>query len=397
MRELAALDACEEPLDERLQGLVAALPHGFLLARGENVVWANDRLVEASGRRAALGGVALAELFEDTGGGVPGSGSRSADVLECGMRRPGGDLRSVLCRCAWREDAAQPGGWVVEDITHVRKLESELIHAGQDLSKLHRELASLREALRSERAEREEILAVVSHELRTPVTIISGYSRLLLSGEAGPVNDEQRHFLEESGKGCHRLDRFISNLLDASRVSKGDDVLEISAASLVPVIDGVAAMFQPMFEEKQLHLELEADRDACHARFDRTRVEQVLTNLVGNAIRYAPPGGHIEIRAHRIEGPSGPRGRRFVEIAVADDGPGIDAKDRERIFRPYVQAGEESRAGGLGLGLAICKRLVKAHGGAIGVGERAGGGSRFFFTLPVDEAPAPEGAGVEGA
>jgi len=394
MMGLAAVDASEECFDARLRGLVEALPHGVLLVRGNSAVWANERLVETAGRRAPLADVSVLELFVDTGGGVPEP--HGADVLECALRRPGGDLRTVVCRRAWREDSAQPGAWVVEDVTHVRKLESELMHAGQDLSKLHREGATLRETLRAERAEREEILAVVSHELRTPVTIISGYSRLLLAEEVGAINDEQRRFLEETRKGCCRLDRFIANLLEASRVSKGDEVLEISAASVAPVIDGVAAMFRPMFEEKELAVELQVERDACRARFDRMRVEQVLTNLVGNAIRYAPRGGHIEIRAHPIEAPHGSPGRRFVEIAVTDDGPGIPAKDRERIFRPYVQAGEESRAGGLGLGLAICKRLVKAHGGAIGVGERRGGGSRFFFTLPSDEAGAPQGAGVEG-
>ena len=111
----------------------------------------------------------------------------------------------------------------------------------------------------------------------------------------------------------------------------------------------------------------------------------MLTNLVGNALRYAGTGGTIEISTRPGADPGSPGVRRSIEVVVSDDGPGVDFEDRERIFRPYVQAGEESRAGGLGLGLAICKRLVEAHGGAITLGDRPGGGARFAFTLPVAE------------
>jgi signal transduction histidine kinase len=386
----APMASAEALLDGRLAQLAVALSQGLLLCRAGQLSWANDRLLEIAGR-PAIEGLALDQLFEDTGSGLPGVDD--ALGLECALLRPGGERRTVLCRCAWPERDAEPGAWLVEDVARARRLESELLQAGQELAKLHRELATLRERLRSERAEREELLAVVSHELRTPLTIIGGYSRLLLSEEAGALNPEQRRFLQESRKGCERLDRFIGNLLAASRASKGDEVLELCHASLAPVIDSVLEMFRPMLEEHALALDLDLDRDACCARFDRMRVEQILTNLVGNAIRYAPRGGHIGVHVRPLETARATSTQRFLEIAVTDDGPGIQPADRERIFRPYVQAGDESRAGGLGLGLAICKRLVKAHGGAIGVDERAGGGSRFYFTLPCEE-PATRLMGV---
>jgi signal transduction histidine kinase len=116
------------------------------------------------------------------------------------------------------------------------------------------------------------------------------------------------------------------------------------------------------------------------------RVEQVLTNLIENAIKHAPPGGVIEVASRRL--PPTHEGRPFVEVAVSDEGPGVSEADRERIFEAYVQACEQSRAGGLGLGLAVCKRLVEAHGGSIAVTERPGGGSRFVFTLPAADASA---------
>ena len=104
----------------------------------------------------------------------------------------------------------------------------------------------------------------------------------------------------------------------------------------------------------------------------------MLTNLLGNAIRYARKGSTIGIATRELR----VNGRAFVELSVSDEGPGVAPDDRERIFDPYVQAGDESHAGGLGLGLAICKRLVEAHGGTISVSERPGGGSCFAFTLP---------------
>jgi len=285
---------------------------------------------------------------------------------------------------------------VIEDATHVRMLESELLGLSRKLHAGNREIASLRERLRRERAEREEMLTVVSHELRTPVTIISGYNRLLLSEEVGPLTEEQRRFVEESMKGCRRLNAFIDHLLEASRERAGDEVLEISQGSLGELVEGVTGLLQPLLEEQDLRVDLDLTSDADRARFDRVRVEQVLTNLVGNAIKYAPPGGSIEIATRRLPPPdSGERpARAFVEVSVSDSGPGVREEDRRRIFDAYVQAGDQSRAGGLGLGLAVCKRLVEAHGGSIAVTDRPGGGARFAFTLPAADAP---GFGEPGA
>jgi signal transduction histidine kinase len=253
----------------------------------------------------------------------------------------------------------------------------------RDLHGINREVAGLRECSRRESAEREELLTVVSHELRTPVTIISGYNKLLLSEQVGALTDEQRRFLEESSKGCQRLDAFIGNLLEANRVAQDGEVLEIAHAPLDPVIEGVAGLLRPLLEDNDLKLELNLLPAADRASFDRTRLERILTNLIGNAIKFSPSGGTIEISTREVMRP-GPGGvqRRSVEIRIADQGPGVAPEDRGRIFEPYVQVGEESQAGGLGLGLAICRRLIEAHGGSIAFEDRAGGGSVFVFDLP---------------
>jgi two-component system sensor histidine kinase KdpD len=111
------------------------------------------------------------------------------------------------------------------------------------------------------------------------------------------------------------------------------------------------------------------------------RVEQVLTNLLDNALKYAGPDATVEIAARRVES----AGRAMVEVAVSDDGPGVPDADRERVFQAYVR-GRGSCASGLGLGLALCRRIVEGHGGSISLGENPGGGCRFAFTLPRSES-----------
>jgi len=382
-REIATPDA------GALHAFAKALSGGVLLASGGCVGWASERLAEMAGFEspAELAGLPLGELFSDAGDGSPGSTARS--VVECEFKRSDGSHRTVVCRVA--EGAAPYAGaaaWVVEDVTHLRTLERELLRAGQELHRTNREVADLRERLRREGDEREELLTVVSHELRTPVTIISGYNRLLLAEKIGPLNDEQREFLVESSKACRRLDLFIGNLLEASRQSVDGEVLEIAHGALSPVVDEVVGLLRPLFDDAKLTLRVEIAGDADWARFDRTRLEQILINLLGNAIKFSPPGAAIEIetRAASRTGAGAPE-RPCVEFRISDEGPGVAPQHRERIFEPYVQIGEESGAGGLGLGLAICKRLVEAHGGEISVQGRAGRGSSFVFTIPVSEAP----------
>lgn len=328
----------------------------------------------------------LDNLFSDTGDGLPSSTTRA--VVECELKRIDGSIRTVTCRFAEGVALAdRTTAWVVEDLTHLRTVERELLRLGQDLHGANRELADLRDRLRRENNEREELLTVVSHELRTPVTIISGYNRLLLAEKVGPLNDEQRGFLVEGSKACQRLDLFIGNLLEASRQDSDGEVLEITHAGVAEVVDEVVGLLRPLFDDAKLEVRVDVAEDANRARFDRTRLEQILINLLGNAIKFSPPGAAIEIStratSHVCEGGSE---RPCVEFRISDEGPGVAPADRQRIFEPYVQIGEESGAGGLGLGLAICRRLVEAHGGAISVQGRSEGGGSFVFTIPVSDA-----------
>ncbi|MEE8509287.1 MAG: HAMP domain-containing sensor histidine kinase [Myxococcota bacterium] len=368
--------------------LAAAAGDGLLLIRDGRIDGVNPRLLEMAnlGSASKWRGAELAEAFEDTGGGIPELAATGA--VECALRRADGPSRIVICQPVWCDDDGATGAWLIQDVTHLRAVEQELLRAEKDLHRVNRALTSLQERLRAHQAEREELLTVVSHELCTPLTVIGGFNRLLLTEEVGPLTEEQRGFLEESAKSCERLNTFIGNLLEASLQTEGGEVLEVCQGSLAGIIDHVVALLRPLLEERDLELRVDVAPNARHARFDRLRVEQIVTNLLGNAIKYSSPGGSIEIETRRPPTRS-PSERRFVELRVSDRGPGVEHEDRERIFEPYVRVGNESSAGGLGLGLAICKRLVEAHGGRIAVSDRPGGGSRFSFTLPAgDDVPA---------
>jgi signal transduction histidine kinase len=365
--------------EDAVRRMASAISEGVAFVREGRIVWANEALAAMAARAGAgeLVDQALVRLVEDTGSGLPDA-SRPGP-LECGLRRPDGALRRVLWRLAWPELAPGTDVWVIEDPTPVRELGLEVLRASQELGLVHREAEALRDRLHHERIARDEILAVVSHELRTPATVIGGYSRILLREDVGPLTPEQRRFLEESSKACRKLDAFIERLLTASRVAQGGEVLEICSASLRTLLEEVVERMRPLFEQRRSRVALHAPIE-CRARFDPMRVEQVLVNLLDNALKYAAPGASVEVSA----GPVEREGRGFVEVVVADDGPGIAPEERERVFQAYVR-GRGPCASGLGLGLALCKRIVEGHGGRISLDENEGGGCRFAFTLPRTE------------
>ena len=386
----------EEPREGELRRLLDAASDGLALVRGGVLVWANASLARLAGASHSrdLVGLALGDLLSTAGEGLPAD--PESGPVRCRLQRAGGvEARAVVVEPISGLSPEAGLALRVRDVTDLHTLEAEVLRTGRALHDANRELAALRERLRSESAEREELLTVVSHELRTPCTVIQGYNRLLLSGRFGELSEKQHHFLEESQKSCQRLNTFIGNLLETARTGLAVGPLEVAEAPLAPVVESVVRHLSPLFEEHRLRIELALDAETPRARFDPPRVEQVLTNLIGNALKFAPSDSAIEVTSRALE----QGGRRYAEIAVLDAGPGVDPRDRERIFEPYVQAGESRKAGGLGLGLAICRRIVEAHGGRIALEPRPGGGSRLPFTLPAAERPpAPaRGAAATGA
>ena len=345
---------------------------GVAICRDGRIRWASARLAEIVGASSSRGleGSTPDSLFESSApDGVDGAKGRLVSGAEVKVWRFEGEVPS--------EEV-----WVIHPHSEQEALRDQLGGVRRELAELQCEAAALRGRLKRELGEREELLTIVSHELRTPVTVITGYNRLLLSDEVGSLTEEQREFLEESTKSCRRLDGFIANLLKASHAGTVEQPLALRSASIATVVEGVVAFLRPLLDEHELDVAIDLDADALECRFDPTRIEQVITNLLGNAIKYTPPGSSVVVESHARACADG----RFVEVSVLDDGPGVASDERDRIFDPYVRAKDETRASGLGLGLAICRRIVEAHGGVIGVSDRECGGSRFHFTLPAEDA-----------
>ena len=170
----------------------------------------------------------------------------------------------------------------------------------------------------------------------------------------------------------------MTRALDLARTPGDVAVIEVRTLSLSPLVTDVAEMLRGPLADRGLHLENAVDPEH-HARFDSDGVERVLLNLVGNAVRFARKTIRVSTCC------TCDAGRPLVEVSVSDDGPGIPERERERIFMPYVRS-DDAAHDGVGLGLALCRRLVEAHGGAIWVESEEAGGSNFRFTLPGREA-----------
>lgn len=360
---------------EGLQRIADSLSDGVVVCKDGAIVWANRRMTELVGRSVDS---LLGERPESL---LPPEAPAFEDEIETVVARPDGQTSAV--RVARMVGAGGPGTtWIFRDISRTGDLEQEIGALGHALRDANHEIEALRERVRRQRVDLDEVLTIVSHELRTPVTVVTGYARLLLSEQVGDLNEEQRKFVDESLKSCRRMNTFIANLLENSRNAGSDAPLQVHEASVAPTLEGVLSSFKPIFDEHGISTRLDLHPDSPPARFDPLRVEQVLSNLLENAIKYARSGGQIVVATR----PSREKGDLQLEISVADRGPGVEENDRERIFERYVRVGEQSHAGGLGLGLSICRRAVEAHGGVIGVTDTEGGGARFWFTLPAAEA-----------
>ncbi len=250
-------------------------------------------------------------------------------------------------------------------------------------------VAVLRDVTAQKELERmkSNFLSVVSHELRTPLHSIKGFVEIILMGKTGPVSELQEDFLKTVRTQTLVLQRMIDDLLEFSRMEAGRVRLHLAEVSLPAMARSVNARLAPLAEEGGLRLRQDLSEELPEIDGDRTRLEQVLTNLVENAIKFTPGGGEIVISGERL-------GDR-VRLTVADTGIGIPPEEQERVFDRFYQVdGSERRAyRGAGLGLSICRHIVERHNGRIWVESEGapGRGSRFHVELPIrlqmDEAP----------
>lgn len=227
---------------------------------------------------------------------------------------------------------------------------------------------------------RDDFLAIVSHDLRNPLGSISLAADLLIESPIyATANDEDRQYLELIGRNADAALRLIGDLLDVERIASGRLSVELKDNSVGDIIRHLCTSLAPQAQAKKLSLKMDVPVDVS-VDCDRYRISQVLSNLLGNAIKFTPAGGHIVVGAQLFDDE--------VQFTVADTGPGIPENMRITVFERLRQIGKQSR-NGLGLGLYIAKMIVEAHKGRIWVEGEAGQGSTFRFTVPVCSKGSP--------
>jgi signal transduction histidine kinase len=241
-------------------------------------------------------------------------------------------------------------------------------------------------------------LASAAHELKTPLAVIKGYYDLLLTGSLGRLNEKQHDIVEESKDSCERLVRLVSMFLNYSALESGKLVLQLRENDLRDCLEEMAKRWSEAFQRKGVKLETHFDPSIPNFKFDYQKVQQAAANLLDNSLKHTPAGGSVTLRAaphfweRRVAEVSPVEERRrfrlprpnSVEVSVTDTGPGIAAEHHQEIFEDFVRV--DRNTSGMGLGLAIAKRLVQAHRGKIWVESESRRGSTFTFLLPMDQS-----------
>ena len=232
-------------------------------------------------------------------------------------------------------------------------------------------------------AAKADFLATISHELRTPLTSIIGFSELL--AESGSLADRDRRFADRVRQASHALLSLVNNILEFSRIEAGAIEIEPRPADPATVVEDAMAMMRPQADAKGLNLRLKPERGLDPAMIDAMRVQQVLINLIGNAVKFTEAGEVVVTLVQTAD---------RLRFTVVDTGPGVPEARRGRLFQRYSQIdGTITRKhGGTGLGLAISHGLVQAMGGQIGFTPGDDGGSMFWFEIQAPKAPAAEQA-----
>ncbi len=279
----------------------------------------------------------------------------------------------------------------------------ELAELARDFNVMTRRLSELDNL-------KKDFVSHVSHELKAPLASIEETIRLLLEEIPGPVNREQRRFLELNLQSSRRLSSLISNLLDIARMDAGVMQYEMKQHDLAELVRTALAEFEAPLREKSLRIETRLPQEPVSVQCDADRIVQLLGNLLGNALKFSPLGGPLRVGLRSLAElpgnlPSAWRTKlatsrnigEYVLLEIADSGPGVPASERERIFEKFYQVRQDNRAKsgskssgqGTGLGLAIGRTIVEAHQGAIWMEENPGGGSVFYVLLAASMAAQP--------
>ena len=254
----------------------------------------------------------------------------------------------------------------------------EIKNRTQELARYNEEIKMANEKLKELDRLKSSFVSNVSHELRTPLTAIEGLADNLLDGVTGPLTTKQASYMFGIRESTARLERLINDLLDLSVIEAGKTELKPTSFSMMGLLREVTDTLKPMAEQKQITVEIGSANGHSMAWADRDKVTQVLTNLIGNAVKFTPNLGKVSMLVS-------PTKNAWLQVSISDTGPGIPPGEAGKIFDEFYQMSHPGRekSKGVGLGLAISKKLVEMHGGKIGVESVVGRGSSFSFTVPA--------------
>ena len=252
-------------------------------------------------------------------------------------------------------------------------LEAQLKQALQHIADLE-----ARDALKT------QFLANISHDLRTPLTAVITHAEILRDGILGPLTDRQIESVTGIINGGRQLLEQVGEILTYARGAANQLTITRTTFELSEVLAQLAALNDALIGKKGLTLETEVSPDLAPLYADREKVSHIVGNLLGNAIDFTPPGGRVWVRAFAIES----NGIAECVVEVGDTGIGISAEHHDLVFREFAQvdASASRQHHGTGLGLTIARKLVELHGGRIWLESELGRGSRFFFTIPVEQS-----------
>ncbi|HLL16890.1 MAG TPA: ATP-binding protein [Pyrinomonadaceae bacterium] len=264
-------------------------------------------------------------------------------------------------------------GELEEKREELERLNGQLTASNAELNEANMRLRELAEM-------REEFLALTTHDLRSPLTVISGVISFFTSGRLGELSPEQKNMVRMMERNTQNLIELVNDLLDAAKLESGTLQLELVDVNLRALVGEICESMAQLAREKGLTLTAEAAQGDLPnvVRADRAKLRRVIVNLLSNALKFTPRGGHVSVRVELA-------GDNLARIAVADTGVGIAKDDLPVLFDKYEQARHRATRGekGTGLGLYITRQLVELHGGMISVESEVGRGSTFSFTLPI--------------
>ncbi len=267
--------------------------------------------------------------------------------------------------------------------------QSQVALAAQSFDKmaesLERKIYELAEKKKVEEvsALKSAFISMVSHDLKTPLASIKGAAENIIEELVGPVSERQRAYLEVILKSSENLQRMISDILDLSRIESGHLSLNMETLDIQLEVEHILRSIRPLLDEKRLQLRITIAAKGRKVVADRTRLWQIVNNIMSNAIRYSPPGGRIDVLIDDSPGGEG-GGHPMRRITIIDQGPGITEDEEPRLFEPFfTRPSKAPGEHGAGLGLAIVKQLVELHGGTVSLKKAPDGGTSFTFTLPA--------------